>query len=79
MTEEIKKKRGRPPGSKNKAKKPVKKAIKIAEEDKVYKYYFIADSCGCRIGANVIGSGMWCVHRNSMHLEGRKGYTEYIG
>lgn len=68
-------KRGRPKGSKNKPK--VKKVIKGTEQDKVYTYYFIADACGCRIGTNVIGSGMWCEHKNSMHLEGRTKYTEY--
>lgn len=71
-----KKKRGRPKGSKN---KPRKKVIKGMEPDKVYLYYFIADGCGCRIGANVIGSGMWCEHKNMMHLEGRTKYTEYSG
>lgn len=73
MTEEIKKKRGRPKGSKN---TPKKKVIKGTEEDKVYRYYFVADACGCRYGTNVLGAGMWCVHKNSMHLEDRKRYTE---
>lgn len=76
VTEPEKKKRGRPKGSKN---KPKKKIIKGIEHDKEYAYYFIADGCGCRIGANVIGSGMWCEHKNSMHLEGRTKYTEYTG
>ena len=67
----VKGKRGRPAGSKNK-----KKVLKGMEQDVTYRYYFIADACGCRIGANVIGSGMWCMHKNSMHLEDRKGYTE---
>lgn len=69
----IKRKRGRPPGSKG---KPKSKVIKGTEADKVYPYYFVADACGCRYGANVVGSGMWCEHKNAMHLEGRKGYTE---
>ena len=73
MTEQPKKKRGRPAGSKNKKKDVV---IRGAEPDKEYRYYFIADACGCRLGANVIGSGMWCMHKNSMHLEDRKKYTE---
>lgn len=69
-------KRGRPKGGKNKS-----KVIKGTEIDKVYRYYFIADACGCRYGVNVIGSGMWCEHKNSMHLEDRKKYseTEYTG
>jgi hypothetical protein len=74
LTEDIKRKRGRPPGTKNKPKD--KKVIKGTETDKVYRYYFIADACGCRYGVNVIGSGMWCEHKNSMHLEDRKKYTE---
>jgi hypothetical protein len=69
-----KKPRGRPKGSKNAPKK--KKVLKGTETDKVYRYYFIADACGCRYGVNVIGSGMWCEHKNSMHLEDRKRYTE---
>ena len=73
-TEELKKKRGRPKGTKNKPK--AKKVIKGAETDIVYRYYFIADACGCRMGVNVIGSGMWCEHKNSMHLEDRKKYSE---
>lgn len=73
---EEKKKRGRPPGSKN---KPKKKVIKGTEIDKEYRYYFVADACGCRIGTNVLGSGMWCEHKNNMHLETRKGYTDYKG
>lgn len=73
---EEKKKRGRPKGSKN---APKKKIIKGTEVDKEYKYYFIADACGCRYGTNVIGSGMWCEHKNAMHLEGRTRYTEYTG
>ncbi len=71
---EVPRKRGRPKGSKNAPRK--KKVLKGTEPDKVYAYYFVADSCGCRYGVNVIGSGMWCEHKNSMHLEGRKGYTE---
>lgn len=71
---EVKRKRGRPAGSKNKPK--AKKVIKGTEPDKVYQYYFIADGCGCRYGVDVIGSGMWCEHKNMMHLEGRKRYTE---
>lgn len=71
------KKRGRPKGSKNKPK--VKKPAKGTETDKTYRYYFIATGCGCRIGANVIGSGMWCEHKNMMHLEGREKYKEYSG
>jgi len=69
------KRRGRPAGSKNKP-----KVLKGMEQDVTYRYYFIADACGCRIGANVIGSGMWCMHKNSMHLEDRKKYseTEYV-
>lgn len=66
------KKRGRPKGVKNKP----RAIVKGTEVDKVYSYYFVADACGCRIGANVIGSGMWCEHKNSMHLENRKKYTE---
>lgn len=73
VRKEPKKKRGRPAGSKN---KPKSKVIKGTEQDIEYRYYFIADACGCRIGANVIGSGMWCQHKNSMHLEDRKRYTE---
>lgn len=72
-------KRGRPKGTKNKSKQ--KKAIKGTEIDKTYRHYFIAEACGCRYGTNVIGSGMWCEHKNSMHLEDRKKYseTEYTG
>lgn len=71
---EAPKKRGRPAGSKNKPK--AKAVIKGMELDKTYDYYFVADACGCRIGVNVIGSGMWCEHKNSMHLEGRSKYNE---
>lgn len=74
LTTDVKKKRGRPAGIKNKPKRV--KVIKGTETDKEYRYYFIADACGCRYGVNVIGSGMWCIHKNSMHLEDRKGYTE---
>jgi hypothetical protein len=73
MAEELKRKRGRPKGGKN---KPKVKVIKGAEIDKVYRYYFVADACGCRYGVNVIGSGMWCEHKNNMHLEDRKRYSE---
>ena len=67
MTEVEKKKRGRPKGSKNKPK------VKVQQNtEKEYLYYFVADACGCRYGANIIGSGMWCEHKNTMHLEGRK-------
>jgi len=78
LTEDVtpKRKRGRPVGTKNKPKIKVKKVAKGTETDIIYRYYFIADACGCRIGVNVIGSGMWCEHKNSMHLEDRKKYSE---
>ena len=79
MTEELKKKRGRPKGSKNKSKEKKEVLGFKYDPNAAYTYWFIADACGCRLGANVIGSGMWCKHKNSMHLEDRKGYTEYKG
>lgn len=74
--EVVKRKRGRPKGSKNKTKITKTKVIKGMEPDKDYLYYFVADACGCRMGANVIGPGMWCQHKNTMHLETHKRYVE---
>jgi len=74
---EPKKKRGRPKGSKNVPKE--KTQAHKYDPDKEYTYWFIADACGCKIGANVMGSGMWCEHRNMMHLEDRIRYSEYEG
>ena len=72
----VKRGRGRPKGTKNKVKES--NGFRY-DPNKEYQYWFIADACGCRIGADVIGSGMWCKHKNSMHLENRKQYSDYKG
>jgi len=65
-----KKKRGRPKGSKNKPAEE-KSSYKYDPEHE-YRYWFIADACGCRLGADIMGAGMWCKHKNTMHIEERK-------
>ena len=62
------KKRGRPKGSKN-APKEVS-GFKY-DPNANYRYWFVASGCGCRLGANILGAGMWCEHKNMMHLEDR--------
>jgi len=65
-----KKKRGRPKGSKN---KPAEEKSNFRyDPEHEYRYWFIADACGCRLGADIIGAGMWCKHKNTMHIEERK-------
>ena len=84
MDEPVKRKRGRPPGSKNKSNPitPRKKKLKndgSLDEDTIkenFLYLFIATGCGCKIGANILGSGMWCRHKNMMHLSTIERYSE---
>lgn len=71
--ETVKKKRGRPKGSGKKKVADTQVFPKYKyDPDKDYRYWFIADACGCKIGSNINGSAMFCRHKNSMHLEERK-------
>ncbi len=87
MDETAIKKRGRPKGSKNKTTKvkaKVRSRVRSGTKTEVsefpayrydpdadYRFWFIADACGCRIGSNIMGAGMWCKHKNTMHIEER--------
>lgn len=74
---ELKRKRGRPAGSKNKPKDKSKEPTGFKyNPDKNYRFWFIADACGCKLGADIIGSGMWCKHKNMMHLIERTNNKE---
>ena len=68
MTEPIKKKRGRPAGSKNK--KRTVKTLKEQRNDMSQPlnkpFMFTSDSCDCVYYSTIMGSAMFCKHKNPM-------------
>lgn len=68
--EVVKRKRGRPKGSKNKVKPENElNPITMPVRDPSEPYVFVAASCGCRQTSMIYGAAMFCKHKNSMILQ----------
>lgn len=69
--EKEKRKRGRPIGSKNKARKEKRAThitIPMKDGKRSYKFTFRSNKCNCEFQSDIRGCGMFCIHKHPMDI-----------